>query len=76
MLTIRGSLTGSEGGVVRGDGFVVFPKARNVAGNGVLGYLFGFGQGASIGNASGKRGHNNRETAFGFRSQNDVEMAA
>ncbi len=75
MLTIRGSLTGSEAGDVRRDGFVVFSETRDVAGNGVLGHFLGFGQSASIGDAAGESRHDNGESALGFRSQNNVEMA-
>jgi hypothetical protein len=52
----------------------MFPEALDIAGYGVLGHFSGFGQGATVSNAAGQRGHQGGESTLGFRPENNVEM--
>jgi hypothetical protein len=60
--------------VVGWDWLPVFPEALDIAGYGVLYHFSGFGQGATVSDAAGQRGHQGGESNLGFRPENNIEM--
>src|ERR1700720_2199933 len=62
--------------VVGGDWLLVFLEAFDVAGDGVFGHALGFRQIPAIRHAAGQGRDNHGESALGFGSQDEIEMAS
>jgi len=61
---------------IKWDWLPVFPQALDIAGHGVLCHYFGFGQGATVGDAPWQGRHYGGESTLGLRPENNSEMVA